>query len=136
MPGTITFDFPTLIQGKRQSVDGGVFEGFLDPDTCTARDNAELTLYMRVHIYDAFDDPAITTKAADQKSGTAKDADGNQFTVYPWPKDKFRLWRSKLITTAQRFWHGKFWLETPASFRGLDWPKSKPTHRPNVWCRL
>ena len=136
MPDVITFEHPLLIFGKTQAVYGGVWEAELDPGPRNAQDNAELTLYMRVHIYDGFNDTAITTKAADGKSGQAKDTDNHAYTVYPWPVDRFRLWRNNLIETARKFWHGKFWLVTPASYSKLDWPQGKPTHRPNVWCRF
>ncbi len=133
---TVTFDFPTLIHGKKDSFFGGVFDAMLNEDPRNATTNAELTIYMRLHIYDGFTDPKIV------KNGFAedgeKDAAGNnlKFEVTAWPAAEFTLWKKKLISTAQAFWHGRFWLQTPSTYKGLDWPKAKPTHRPNVWCRF
>jgi hypothetical protein len=133
---TITFEMPALIYGKKDSYYGGVYDAMLDEDKRNSQDNAELTIYMRVQFYDGFNDPKIN-KGGYAEDGE-KDADGNnlRYKIYPWPADKFRLWKTNLINTARTFWHGKFWLETPANYRKLDWPDHNPTHRPNVWCRF
>jgi hypothetical protein len=127
---TITFEHPTLIQGKRNNIDGGVFDAWLDTGTSNAKDNAELTILMRVHFFDGYHDASIT------KGGKAKDADKNEFKAFPWKDTDFVDWKKRLVATARKFWHGKFWLQTPSHYKGLDWPRLKSTHRPNVWCRF
>lgn len=137
MSGVVTFEHPTLILGKQNAISGSVFDGMLDDTTCTDRNNAELELIMRVYFYDAFDDPAITTKdPADPKKGLAKDHDGVEFNATPWEPAKLAAWTRKAVATAQKFWHGKFWLETPSTYTGLDFTINKQTYRPNVWCRF
>lgn len=137
MTTVITFEHPTLIYGRQNAVDGGVFDAQLDDSTRTDKNNAELYLMMRIHFYDAFNDPKITTKdAVDPKKGLAKDYDGVEFHIAPWNAMKFTAWKSRLVATAQRFWHGKFWLETPASYQGLDFTSCGKKYRPNVWCRF
>ncbi len=42
----------------------------------------------------------------------------------------------KYRTEGQKFWHGKFWLETPATFTKFDLTANGKTYRPNVYCRF
>lgn len=136
MANVITFEHPTLIQGKKDSYYGGVFDAMLDTGPVNAKDNAELTLYMRVHFYDGYNDPKIVKNGVATDGEKGPDNKPLQFKVYPWPADKFTLWKRKLIATARSFWHGKYWLQTPAGYAKLDWPRPNATHRPNVWCRF
>ncbi|MFO0947305.1 MAG: hypothetical protein U1D30_15435 [Planctomycetota bacterium] len=137
MSSIITFEHPTLIMGRQNSVSGGVFDADLDDGTCTDNDNAELYLMMRIYFYDAFNDPKIVTKdPADPKKGFAKDHGGVEFHCKPWSAGDFTAWKSKLLRTCQKFWHGRFWLETPTSYKGLDFSKNGKKYRPNVWCRF
>ncbi len=123
--------------GKQNAISGGVFDAMLDDSTCTVRNNAELELIMRVYFYDAFNDTAITTKdPADPTRGIAKDHDGIEFNATPWDPVKLTEWVRKAVTTAQKFWHGKFWLETPTTYNGLNITVGGKTYRPNVWCRF
>jgi hypothetical protein len=41
-----------------------------------------------------------------------------------------------LVAEAQRFWNGVFWLQTPPTYDGLNWPDSNATHRCNLYCRF
>lgn len=137
MSGVVTFEHPTLILGKQNAISGGVFDAMLDDTTCTSTNNAELELLMRVYFYDAFNDPAITTKdAADPTKGLAKDHDGVEFHCTPWDPKKLAAWVQKAVQTARKFWHGKFWLQTPTTYSGLDIKVGSKTIRPNVWCRF
>lgn len=137
MSGVVTFTHPTLIFGKQNAVSGGVYDAMPDDTTCTARNNAELEVIMRVYYYDAFNDPAIVTKdAADPKKGLAKDHDGVEFHCTPWDPAKLQKWTRKAVRVTQTFWHGKFWLETPSTYTGLDIAVGSQTYRPNVWCRF
>jgi hypothetical protein len=137
MSGIVTFEHPTLILGKQNSINGSVFDAILDDSTRTSSNNAELEIIMRVYFYDAFNDPAITTKdPADPKKGIARDHDNVEFHCTPWDAAKLAAWTKRAVATAKNFWHGRFWLETPSTYTGLDLTVGAQKYRPNVWCRF
>jgi hypothetical protein len=80
---TIVFDHSTLIQGKMNNIDGGVFDASIDDTCCNTKDNAELTIYMRVHFYDGYYDAAITS------GGKAKDSDDTEIQRFPGRRQPF-----------------------------------------------
>ena len=40
------------------------------------------------------------------------------------------------MSGAQRFWNGVFWLKTPKTYDGLDYPDVSATHRFNLYWRF
>jgi hypothetical protein len=67
--------------------------------------------------------------------GTTRDANGSRpFVVREWRTREWQVFTNRYRFHTQRFWNGKFWLDTPDDYDGLNWPPNRPTHRPNVWC--
>jgi hypothetical protein len=109
------------------SLPGRQFDSELDLSVCNAENNANLTLFLRIHLQ-RVDPPGGT--------GTMADAGGTSRRISAWPEREWTAFRRRYQTQCQDFWTGRFWLVTPDSFTEMDWAAQNPTHRPNVFCRL
>lgn len=108
------------------SISGGFgsFDSELNDTMVNGSTNAELTLFLRIHLQQV------------PGGGTIKDADNTTFNTIAWTPNAWMSFCERYIEQAQTYWHGRFWLATPASFTELDWPSNAATHRPNAWCRF
>jgi hypothetical protein len=106
------------------SLNNPKFDSEISANMVNATTNAELTLFLRVCLVQV------------AGGGTIQDANGTPFQVRAWTPAGWHWFTSRYQEQAQRYWGGKFWLETPNDFGDLDWPERSPTHRANVWCRL
>ena len=140
MANVIDFKFGTLIRTGPKLVNGGKWDAELDESVRSSSVNADLTIFIKIY-FQQIDPP----KGA--KTGLHGDADTGQIdkttlksktqkTIVPWKPGEFQLFTRRLTQQAQRFWSGVFWLKTPQTYKGLDWPDGKPTHRPNIYCKL
>lgn len=123
----IDFRYGALILGGPRDSTGGVFDAVLDPDVCNGTTNADLTILIRLNL--------VPVNPPGQE-GVWKDADDIDRKVQRWGSNVWQKFRKRLVKEANAFWSGKFWLRTPDTFYGLDWPPGQPTHRCNVYCRL
>jgi len=91
--------------------------------------NVELTIILRVFL-------RRVTKSA--TGGHIKDVDQVDFTLRDWGEVEYQDFCTRYQTQGQRFWNGKYWLQTPDTFAEFDCPipPKTPTHRPNVYCRF
>lgn len=129
----INFRHGSLIRGGPKLTNGGKWDAMLDDDVCNAYTNAELTIYIRVHFQQI--------NPARGNTGVYGDADDkpnhpSKRPIKAWQPGEFETFKRNLLEQAQRFWSGIFWLKTPSSYKGLDWPESKPTHRCHVFCQV
>jgi hypothetical protein len=124
----INFKFGSLIRTGPKLKYGGKWDATLDEDVRNAQTNADLTISISVHFVKI--DPAAGP------TGNYKDTDGTARNIQRWIPGEFEHFTRKLLRSAQAYWNGVFWLSTPKSYDGLDWPDSKPTHRCNIYCRL
>lgn len=125
MSGEITFEFGTLIHGRQNQM--GTFDADLDPDVRNRTTNADLTLYLRINFVQI--NPTATSR-------TYNDWDGTAVPIRAWRASEWTRWKARFLSDCQRRWHGKFWLVTPATYNGLNWPATNPTHRCNLYCRF
>jgi hypothetical protein len=56
--------------------------------------------------------------------------------IQKWSPGEFEHYTRNLVAGAQRFWNGVFWLKTPRSYNGLNYPDTCPTRRCNLYCRF
>ncbi|WP_152616543.1 hypothetical protein [Sphingomonas sp. ERG5] len=106
------------------------YDAVLDTDRCSSRNNADLTLTLRIGFrqinpmagaetgsYPDFGDPSRTLRQ----------------TVKWTPKD-WAAWKLNFCNSAQRFWDKKFWLDN----RGGDFAfrQGMEIFIPNIFCRL
>lgn len=128
----IDFKFGTLIRTGPKLVNGGKWDADLAEWVRNTTTNADLTIYIR--IYFSKIQPAGAT-------GVYGDADDTQATpskrkIQKWGPGEFEHYTRKLVAGAQRFWNGVFWLKTPRSYNGLNYPDARPTHRCNLYCQF
>jgi hypothetical protein len=132
----------------------GTFESVLKTDVVNDRTNAELTITLRIDLQQRNPHenlpphvqlltpgarPHVVTipRAA---PATEKIQDANHdpnllFAIRQWEANDWRAF-VRAFLGYRAFWHGKFWLQTPDTYGELDWPKGRPTHRPNIYCRF
>jgi hypothetical protein len=129
----VNFKFGALIRTGPKLKYGGKWDAFLDEYVRNAHANADLTISIRVH-FAKIDPPS-------GKTGVYGDTDdrphhASKRKIQKWAPGEFEHYTHRLLATAQRFWNGVFWLQTPARYKGLDWPDSNPGFRCNIYCRL
>lgn len=122
---TIDFEFGTLIHGRQNHQ--GVFDADLNPDCRNRTTNADLTVYLRIYFEQV--NPTAT-------STTYNDWDGNAVPIRRWRPNEWSDWKRRFLRDCRRKWHGKFWLQTPATYNSLNWPAQNATHRCNLYCRF
>lgn len=128
MTRTVDFKFGTLIRTGPKLINGGKWNAELIEWNRNATTNAVLDIAIQVYFQKI--DPATGT------SGQYPDTDNRQRRIVAWKPGEFDRFAANALGGAQRFWSGIFWLRTPSSYRGLDWPDAKATHRCNVFCKL
>lgn len=125
MGGEITFEFGTLIHGRQNRM--GTFDADINPDVRNATTNADLTLYLRINF--VMINPTATSR-------TYRDYDGTAVPIRAWKPAEWTQWKQRFMRDCRNKWHGKFWLLTPGTYNGLNWPATNPTHRCNLYCRF
>ncbi len=65
-------------------------------------------------------------------AGSTPDHDGTSFTTEEWKDKDWTTFVNSFQAQGQQFWHGKFWLKTPADYALFD----KNAYRHNVYCRF
>ena len=124
--GDVNFEFGTLIHGRQNQM--GCFDADLNPDVRNATTNADLTLFIRINFQRI--DPTPGAPA------TYRDYDGTAVPIRAWRPAEWTQWKQRFLTECRNKWNGKFWLVTPATYNGLNWPSQNPTHRCNLYCRF
>jgi hypothetical protein len=56
--------------------------------------------------------------------------------IQKWKVGEFEHYTIRLVSSAQRFWDGVFWLKTPKTYNNLNFPDNRATHRCNLYCRF
>ncbi len=121
----MTFEFGTLIHGRQNQM--GTFDADINSDVCNATTNADLTLFLRINFV------MINPTAA---SRTYSDWDGTAVPIRAWRPAEWMQWKQRFLRDCRNKWNGKFWLVTPPTYNGLNWPPTNPTHRCNLYCRF
>jgi hypothetical protein len=105
------------------------FNSSLSTAAVTGGSNATLTIYLRLHL----------VKRNSKDAPAPKTRDGRDIELVDWDDttDQFGAFKRGAKTAAEAFWNNaKFCLVPPADYRGLDWPPSNPTVRPNIDCHF
>jgi hypothetical protein len=124
----IDFKFGTLIRAGQYFTNGGKWDAELIDEVRNDRTNADLTITI-----------SVSFRKIDPKGdgiGQQLDSDNVPRPIQKWAHGEFEAFKAKLLREARRFWNGVFWLRTPTSVKGLDWPDRNPTHRCNLYCKL
>lgn len=106
------------------------WEAELNTDCCDPYNNAELTLTLKL----GFRQINPANGAAE---GTYHDYGDNTRTerkIVKWSSEAWASWKHNFCTSAQAFWHGKFWLIN--NFAEYHFTVRGTEYRPNIWCRF
>lgn len=114
----------------KKSMSFARFDAELNTDVCDAYNNAELTLTLRIGFRQI-------NPSGGAAQGTHHDyGDSNEPTrkIVKWSDSAWRSWKANFVSSAQRFWHGKFWLINDSG--SFSYNVGSTTYYPNVWCRF
>ncbi|MHC4270114.1 MAG: hypothetical protein ACYSTS_16850 [Planctomycetota bacterium] len=106
------------------------FNAVLNTDVCDRYNNAELTLTLRI----GFRQINPAGGAAHGTHNDYGDATESTRRTVKWTNASWQRWRSNFIRSAERFWHGKFWLVNDSG--SFAFTEGTSTYFPNVWCRF
>ncbi|HUF69722.1 MAG TPA: hypothetical protein VMM79_13850 [Longimicrobiales bacterium] len=106
------------------------FDAELNTDACDPYNNAELTLTLSMG-FRQINPPAGAAEGTYNDYGRA---DKPARKTVKWSDAAWRSWKMSFMTSAQRFWHGKFWLLNDSG--SFSYKKGATTYYPNVWCRF
>lgn len=106
------------------------FDASLNTDWCNARNNAELTLTLRLGFRQI-------NPAGGANRGTYNDygsSTGKPRSIIKWTPRTWRAWKFSFCRSAETFWNGKFWiLNNQALFPMRSGPQ---LFIPNFWCKF
>ncbi len=106
------------------------FDATLNTDVCDARNNAELTLKLKL----GFRQINPVGGAASGMYNDYGSATGTPRKIVKWTPGEWAAWKSNFVRSAQAFWHGKFWLVNQLGYFGYK--VGAQIYLPNIWCRF
>jgi hypothetical protein len=106
------------------------FDIDLNTDPCDPYNNAELTLTL-----------TLGFKQINPAGGAAKgtyndygDPTATARKIIKWTAGSWELWKGNFVKSAQKYWHGRFWLVN--NFPVYEYDVKGVRYRPNIWCRF
>lgn len=114
----------------KKSISTAQWDAELNSDVCDPYNNADLTITLRIGFRQI-------NPAGGAAEGTFQDYGDPTETarkIVRWTPNSWRAWTTNLCRSAERYWHGKFWLLN--NFDDLTYDVRGVTYRPNVWCRI
>lgn len=110
------------------------FDAELNTDVCDAYNNAELTLTLRVGFRQV-------NPAGGAAKGTRHDFDDPRETArktVKWTAPEWERWKERFAASAEKFWHGRFWLLNNSGDFSYRFPDKEggQVYIPNVWCKF
>ncbi len=106
------------------------FDATLNTDACDSRNNAELTLKLKLGFRQI-------NPAAGATSGMYNDYGDPTATarkIVKWTPGEWAAWKSNFVRSAQAFWNGKFWLVNQLGYFGYK--AGAQIYLPNIYCRF
>ncbi|VUD62370.1 hypothetical protein TDB9533_03027 [Thalassocella blandensis] len=106
------------------------WDATLDTDVCDKFNNADLTLTLKLGFKQV-------NPSGGKATGTYNDYGSNTGTarkIVRWTPAAWNTWKQNFVTSAQKYWHGKFWLIN--NFSELEYEDSGVKYIPNIWCRF
>jgi hypothetical protein len=105
------------------------FDVLLDTDVCDAYNNADLTIQLRLGF-------RPINPAGNVAEGTYHDygdATAPNRKIIRWTPASWARWTQNMVSTAQAYWDGKFWLVN--NFAELEKEIRGVKYRPNIYGR-
>jgi hypothetical protein len=114
----------------KNSIKTARWDADLDSDLCDPYINAEITLTLKLGFRQI-------NPSGGANNGTYHDygdATAPSRKIVKWTAGAWNRWTQDLTSSAQRYWHGRFWLIN--NFPELEFTVRGVTYRPNIWCKL
>jgi hypothetical protein len=108
----------------------GSWNAVLNTNVCDPYNNAELTIKMNLGFKQV-------NPASCAVSGMYHDyGDKNERArkIIKWTHTEWSIWKTQFLRSAQKFWHGKFWLVN--GFSMYEYEVKGVKYIPNIWCRF
>ncbi|NOQ12920.1 MAG: hypothetical protein GQ583_00360 [Methyloprofundus sp.] len=115
---------------KKTTKNFPTFDAELNETICDAYNNADLTLTLKLGFRQI-------NPAGGAASGTYHDygdATETARNIVKWTPGSWSRWKTNFVSSAQRYWHGKFWLIN--NFPVLEFEDKGVKYRHNVYCRF
>lgn len=115
---------------KKTTKNFSKFDAELDETVCDAYNNADLTLTMKLGFRQI-------NPAGGAATGTFNDYNDPTATarnIIKWTPGSWMQWKTHFVRSAQRFWHGEFWLVN--NFPVLEFEDKGIKYRHNIYCRF
>lgn len=106
------------------------WDALLDTDVCDAYNNADLTITLKMG-FKKINPPTGTAVGTYNDYG---DASSPSRKIVRWSAAEWAGWKNNFIRSAEKYWHGKFWLAN--NFSALEFDHKGVKYRPNIWCRF
>lgn len=106
------------------------FDAALDETVCDKYTNANLTLTLKLGFRQI-------NPAGGAATGTYHDygdATETARNIRKWTPGSWSRWKSNFVRSAQKYWHGKFWLVN--NFPVMEFADDGAIYRHNVYCRF
>jgi hypothetical protein len=114
----------------KKTINKSDWDAELNTDVCDPYNNAELTIKLNL----GFKQINPSGGAA---SGTYNDygsRSGTPRKIVKWTSTDWASWKTHFVRSAQKFWHGKFWLVN--NFSVYDYTVKGVKYIPNIWCKF
>lgn len=114
----------------KKNISTPAWDAELNTDVCDVFNNGDLTIKLKIGFRQI-------NPAGGAAQGTYHDyGDPTEKTkkIIKWSNQAWTAWRTNFVQSAQRYWHGKFWLIN--NFDHLCYEVKGVKFRPNIWCRF
>lgn len=106
------------------------FDAELDTDVCSASNNAELTLTLKL----GFTQINPAAGAAEGTHNDFGDATKPARKTIKWTATEWANWKANFLSSAQAYWNGKFWLVNDSG--SFQFFVGTQTYVPNIYCKF
>ena len=102
----------------------------LDTDRCDPYTNVDLTITLKLGFRQI--NPSGATSSGTYNDYGDPSAPARK--IAKWSAGEWLTWKRNFAASAQRYWHGKFWLIN--NFPEFEFEAKQVKYRPNVYCRF
>lgn len=114
----------------KTSISTAQWNAELDTDVCDPYTNADVTIVLKIG-FRQINPPGGAAEGTYHDYG---DATAPSRKVIKWTPAAWIAWTKDLVTSAQDYWNGRFWLVN--NYPVLEYEVKGVKYRPNLYCRL
>lgn len=114
----------------KKKISTPAWDALLDTNVCDQYNNADLTITLKMG-FKQINPPggAATGMYNDYGSATSPAR-----KIVKWTTAEWTGWKNHFVKSAQKYWHGKFWLVN--NFAEFEYDHKGVKYRPNIWCKF